>query len=238
MIDRHAPTLRPPLRNDGTQRWESLLFLHWHVDANLIRQKIPASLELDTFEGRAFIGLVPFKMRQIRPRWLPKFAAFNFLETNVRTYVIHQGRPGVYFFSLDANSALAVIAARIGWSLPYFFSRMNASVSETSVSYSSKRRIGEGASLVEARVGERFGEAVPGSLEFFLFERYLLFVQQRSGIFVGQVHHPPYEIFNANAKQVHLGLIHAAGFPDVSREPMMTHYSPGVDVEVFGIRPA
>ena len=103
---------RPSGPAAGTQQWRSLLFLHWEVAVDAMRSVVPPALELDLFEGRAFVGLVPFLMRHIRPRWLPKRLAFNFLETNVRTYVTYRGRPGVYFFSLDADSRLAVLAAR------------------------------------------------------------------------------------------------------------------------------
>jgi len=126
MIDRTAPTRRPPGRNDGTQRWESLLFAHWEISTETLRPLIPKQLDIDTFQGAAYIGVVPFKMRNIRPRWLPKKFAFNFLETNVRTYVVYKDQPGVYFFSLDANSRLAVMAARAGWSLPYHHATMSS----------------------------------------------------------------------------------------------------------------
>src|SRR6185436_9693580 len=104
-IDRAHPE-RPAGKNGGEQRWRQLLFLHWTVPADAMRARVPAGLELDLWEGRAFVGVVPFAMLGVRPSWLPRFAALDFLETNVRTYVVRDGVPGVYFFSLEAASRL------------------------------------------------------------------------------------------------------------------------------------
>ena len=124
VIDRVSPTHRPSGPARGYQQWRSLLFLHWPVPINVLRLLVPAELELDLLDGVAYVGVVPFVMQGVRPRWWPQRGAFEFLETNVRTYVHHQGRPGVYFFSLDAASRLAVWAARRFWGLPYFHAEM------------------------------------------------------------------------------------------------------------------
>ena len=114
MIDRIAPTRRPAGTAAGFQRWRSLLFLHWPVPVEVLRSLIPAELDLDLHDGVAYVGVVPFAMQGIRPWWCPEALAFNFLETNVRTYVLNGGKPGVYFFSLDANSRAAVFAGTHG----------------------------------------------------------------------------------------------------------------------------
>ncbi len=235
MIDRILPSQRPAGANDGTQTWESLLFCHWVIPVPTLRELVPAELEIDTFAGRAFVGVVPFKMRHIRPTWLPRALAFNFLETNVRTYVVHNGRPGVYFFSLDANSRLAVWAARLGWSLPYYFARMNASSTDDQHHYHSCRSSGVEHN-VTFRVGQELGPSPVDTLEHFLLERYLLFVARKNQLHVGQVHHQPYHAYLAEVQQLQDGLVKAAGLPAVTSPPELAHYCPGVDVEVFGIQ--
>jgi uncharacterized protein len=109
------------------QSWYDLLFAHWPVDAAMLRPHIPAKLEIDTFDGRAWLGIVPFSMTGVRLRWTPPLPWLSaFPELNVRTYVTAQRKPGVWFFSLDAASALAVAAARLSFHLPYFRARTKA----------------------------------------------------------------------------------------------------------------
>ena len=238
MLDRLAPTHRPLGRPDGTQRWESLLFCHWEIPSKTLRPLLPTDLEIDTFDGGAFIGVVPFRMRHVRPGCLPKSLAFNFLETNVRAYVVHRGRPGVYFFSLDASSRLAVWAARAGWSLPYYYAQMNATDENGLHTYRSQRAGGRAGHQVKFRIDQELGPSTVGTLEHFLLERYLLFLERRNAIYVGQVHHEPYQTHTAHVDSIEDHLIAAAGFPAASGSPDLVHYSPGVDVEVFGIRKA
>ena len=124
-IDRVAPSRRPDRRAVMYQKWRSLLFLHWPVPIAALRPLVPAALDLDLWEGVAYVGLIPFAIEQARPVGPPASLALGFLETNVRTYVHLRGRgPGVYFFSLDAASRLAVAGARLGFGLPYYHARM------------------------------------------------------------------------------------------------------------------
>jgi len=125
VIDRLAPTRRPEGKAAGFQKWRNLLFVHYALDAEIVRALVPPSLELDLWEGQAHVGLVPFEMKDIRSAWMPRPSALNFLETNVRTYVHKNGEPGVFFFSLEASSWLAVQVARTGWGLPYFHATMS-----------------------------------------------------------------------------------------------------------------
>src|SRR4051794_21808452 len=101
-LDREAPRRRPEGPSAGTQRWRELLFLHWSFEPDVVRPLVPASFELDLWQGRAWVGLIPFRMEATRPSWLPKRAGIDFLETNLRTYVHRRGEPGIYFFSLEA----------------------------------------------------------------------------------------------------------------------------------------
>lgn len=240
--DRRAAAVRPAGRNSGTQKWQHLLFLHWDVSFESVRQLVPAELEIDTFEGRCFVGLVPFRMREIRPPWLPRRLAFNFLETNVRTYVHYRGRPGVFFFSLDANSRLAVWAARTGWSLPYFYANMNGTEATSEQTNDQTNRWTYSCdrqglkSHVDFRAPTSLGTARMGTLEYFLLERYYLFVQCKKEIYVGQVHHAPYPFATAELLDCQDQLVPAAGFPTQGLLPNLVHYSPGVDVEVFAIK--
>jgi uncharacterized protein len=235
-IDRITPAVRPAGKAVGYQRWRSLAFLHWGVPAPALRQVVPAELELDLYEGIAYVGVVPFAMRDVRPSWWPKRLAFNFLETNVRTYVVCHGQPGVYFFSLEANSRLAVLAARASFGLPYYHARMQMEQSGSGIEYLS-RRSGNGAvHHLRYEIGEPLGASEPGGLEHFLLERYLLFVRRGGRVLVGQVHHRPYPVQRARVLEVQDELIAAAGLPAVSTPPRWAHYSAGVDVEVFPLR--
>lgn len=238
-IDRITPTRRPALRPVGTQRWRELLFLHWCVSRDALRALVPASLELDTYDGRAWVGLVPFVMRDIRSAWMPRSFGLDFLETNLRTYVHHRGRPGVYFFSLEASSWLAVEVARAVWKLPYEHARMSTSRDGDTIDYASTRKRDPSARCrVRYTVGEALGPSEPGSLEHFFLERYLLFSERAGRLFEGQVHHAPYPAHRVEVHALDEGLFAAAGLPPTTRPPELLHYSPGVDVDVFGPWPA
>jgi uncharacterized protein YqjF (DUF2071 family) len=235
-IDRLTPTYRPSLAVAGYQRWRSLLFMHWPIDADSLREVIPKSLELDLYNGQAYVGVVPFAMEGVRPHWWPEAWAFRFLETNVRTYVLHNGRPGVYFLSLDASSRLAVEAARLGWGLPYFYSAMSMEEQNGLVTYRTRRKGSAAEHRVRYRLGAHLGPSSPGSLEHFFLERYLLFVERYGRIFEGQVHHTPYPAQRVVVEEVHDELVAELGLPGVHGMPEFAHYARGVDVEIFPLR--
>jgi uncharacterized protein len=234
-IDRISPTRRPDRPVWGWQRWRNLLFMHWPVPANVMRAAVPERFDLDLHDGMAYVGVVPFSMEGVRPRLVPEFAALRFLETNVRTYVVRNGEPGVYFFSLEAASKIAVAAARVAFSLPYHHARMDLRES-SGVAHYVTTRLGNGVEHeVRYRIGERLGESKPGTLEHFFLERYLLFTERGSTPLKGQVHHVPYPVHRAEVLEVRDQLVAAAGLPAVSGLPVHAHYSPGVDVEVFAL---
>jgi uncharacterized protein YqjF (DUF2071 family) len=238
-IDRIEPTRRPSRPAQGRQRWRTLLFLHWEVPVETLRPLVPERLTIDTFEGRAFVGLVPFTMQGVRPwRWAPPVpGAGSFHETNVRTYVYLEGAgPGVWFFSLDAASSLAVLAGRRLWRLPYCRADMQLYVVSDAVEYRARRMWPEpnkAALDLPYRVGERLEASAPGTLQHFLAERYLLYAQGPKGTLLrGQVHHAPYPLHAATVSRLDESLLAAAGIAREG-EPMSALYSPGVDVEVF-----
>src|SRR5262245_58428013 len=231
-MDRLAPAQRPPDRPAGFQRWRHLLFLHWEVPVDALKALVPAELDIDTFEGRAYIGLVPFTMRDVSPWWSPSVPGIsNFHELNVRTYVHKDGElPGVWFFSLDAASSIAVIVARTGWHLPYHRASMDLSVEDSIVHYQSSRIYpGPKPAEFEAtyRIGEGLGHAAPGTFEHFLVERYLLFAPAREGLELGQVHHAPYPIHRAEVISLSESMVSVLGLEAPSAAPHVL-YSPGV----------
>ena len=186
------------------QRWHALLFAHWPVAPDALRGRIPAELELDLHDGRAWIGVVPFRMSGVRLRALPPLpGASAFPELNVRTYVRHRGVGGVWFFSLDAASRLAVRAARAWFHLPYFAAEMEAAERDGWVDYRS-RRTQRGAPGAELRARYRpvgpVEPAAPGSLEDFLTARYCLFARGPRGLLRGDIHHLPWPLRRAEAE--------------------------------------
>lgn len=212
------------------------MFAHWPVDADALRKVVPESLDLDTYDGRAYVGIVPFQMRAIRPAQLPALLGLNFLETNLRTYVHVRGRdPGVYFLSLDASSRIAVSVARRQAGLPYYLASMEMT-DERDVTTARLRRLTASAPelLVRYEVGEWLGASRPGTLDHFLLERYLLHVERAGKLSTMQVNHQPYPARRARVLEVSESLLEAAGLPPTAGLPPLAHYAEGVDVEIFG----
>jgi uncharacterized protein YqjF (DUF2071 family) len=193
---RHRPYPAPESPWALYMRWHDLLFMHWRVPEEALRPLIPAALELDTFDGSAWLGVVPFRMSGVRPRFLPEVPHLSeFPELNVRTYVTAGGRPGVWFFSLDAQNPVAVRLARATFGLPYYYARMYCRTSGDWVLYGSIRtHRGAPAAEFEGRyrpAGKPF-DSEPGSLERFLTERYCLYsagVGAKGRVRRGEIHH-------------------------------------------------
>jgi len=217
------------------QHWEQLLFLHWRWDAAEIQRTLPQGLYVDKFQGDAWLAIVPFFMRGTRPRFCPPVPGISdFLELNVRTYIHdEQGRPGVWFYSLDCNQPLAVWTARTFFHLPYQHARMNASIGDHEIDYICQRRGEPSESRFRYHLQPQTHAAEPGSLEFFLAERYLLFSKAPKGILCGQVHHTPYPLADVNLETWDVKPLLQAGFNDPNRPPDHIIGSPGVDVRVY-----
>ena len=205
------------------QQWAHLLFLHWTWDPGAVQRTLPAGLTVDTFEGRAWIGLVPFFMQRVRPAGFPAVPGVsNFLELNVRTYVHDaQGRPGVWFYSLDCNQWLAVKVARGLFHLPYEHAVMSADISAATgeVDYAACRRGQAEESRFLYRPAGPGRAAEPGSLEFFLVEA-----------------HAPYQVAGAEAPVWDDGMMRLAGFDPAGRPPEHRCTAATVNVEIFPLR--
>ena len=235
-INRVLPRQRPKKKIKGYQSWRNLTFLHWEIASEELEPLLPSGLKLDLFEGKAYIGIVPFEMKNIRPAWCPQVLGFNFLETNVRTYVIHNQEPGVFFFSLDASSYIAVKVARWIWHLPYFHSAMTLSNKDAIYNYTLKRT-DKVQSQIKIEVSETLPPSEADSLEYFLLERYLLFTELRGQLLRGQVHHIPYPVRQAELIDFEDQLLEINNIGGISSSPDLVHFSQGVDVEIYPLEP-
>jgi uncharacterized protein len=178
----HRPWPMPASPWVMTQTWHDLLFAHWRIDATTLAASIPSPLQLDLYDGDAWLGIVPFHMTNVAPRGVPALPWVSaFPELNVRTYVRVGDKPGVYFFSLDAGNPLAVIAARWLFNLPYYSAAMTVTAEGATIHYRSRRAGKQRAELVASYLptGGVF-HAPPRSLEYFLTERYCLYTIDRA----------------------------------------------------------
>jgi uncharacterized protein len=208
------------------QRWHDLLFAHWRCSISDLRPLIPAPLEIDTFDGTAWIGVIPFYMSGVRVRGLlPIPTVHAFQEINVRTYVTLDGRPGVWFFSLDAASSLAVIGARLGIHLPYFRASMQMTRRDDVISYTSDRWSIAGAPASFAANYRGLAPITdPGPLDRFLTERYSLYASDGKRIWRGDIVHPPWSLQAAEAHIERNSMIAAAGVRAADDDALL-HFS-------------
>jgi uncharacterized protein len=232
---------QPPLKGSAVmfQRWFHLLFLHWPIEPETIQRTLPAGLHVDTFSERGWIGIVPFFMGGVRPFALPGVAGLsNFLELNLRTYVCdRQGRPGIWFYSLDANQPLAVWVARLCFALPYQHATMRADIEGGQVAYSS-RRLGSVETLHYSYCpAAELAEAGFGSLDFFLLERYRLFARRGGRLMTGRVYHAPYRLGKVIVYELDKRLFKLDGLEIPSESPAHAAYVRRVDVSVYPIGP-
>jgi uncharacterized protein YqjF (DUF2071 family) len=217
------------------QEWHDLLFAHWAVPMEALRPVIPPGLAIDTFDGQAWLGVVPFRMAGVRMRGTPAIPGFSrFPELNVRTYVVRNGKPGVWFFSLDAANAAAVWGARTFFHLPYFFAAMSCAEDSGWIRYESHRKDrSSSAASLRARyraVGDVF-HAAPGSIEHFLAERYCLYTADEKGRIIRcEIHHPPWSLQLAEAAMEENTMAAAAGITIPELKPELLHFSLQQDV--------
>lgn len=195
-------------------RWHDLLFIHWRIEPHQAARVLPRGLEPDLFDGSAWVGLVPFTMTRVRPLGIGLPTAQAFHECNVRTYVRHGGDAGVYFLSLDAASALAVCAAKWIYRLPYHRAHIEMSRADGEIDFRARRCGRDGP--ITRMAWETAGElppSAPGSLEWFLTERYCLFLEdERRGMGRGRIWHPRWRLRRARLMEMEDELVAAAGF--------------------------
>jgi uncharacterized protein len=239
-MNRLAPTVRPQRPRQGSQRWHRLLFIHWEVSVDALRPLVDPRLTIDTFEGKAFVGLVAFTMQKVTPYdWLPRFpTATQFGEINLRTYVHHRGaEPGVWFLSLDAASSLVVAAARALWHLPYHRANIECLESDSHIAFRSTRHWPPPAAApfaCSAVVAEAMAPPLPDSSDFFFAERYQFYTSSGRQVLRARVHHRPYSLHRVRDVSVDTALVAAAGLLPVGALTG-TAFSPGVDVDIFSM---
>lgn len=249
-----APRVKPTKKPDEgavmKQRWADLLFLHWAVDAPLLRAQLPAGLELDTFEGRAYIGIVPFTVTGARATWLPPLPLVSsFHEVNLRTYVRKRGGdPGVWFFALDASNPVVVQTARTLFKLPYRNAEIEMKVEDPEgraerdarrwITFTSRRVSGDRPEL-DVRYGPAGAPqpAAAGTLDHFLVERYVLYTESEGTLYRARVHHEPYPVQQAVVPHVRENFLPTIGLSRPERPPL-AHYAKEVHVDVFPLREA
>jgi len=245
------------------QHWGKLLFMHWAIDPELLRPLVPSQLSIDTFDGSAWIGEIPFTMWGIRASFLPPIpGASSFHELNVRTYVHLNGVPGVWFFSLDATNRLAVWGARTFYHLPYFNAEMNLTQKGKTIDYLSRRTDGltygeffaaEASAITGAADSERFrdhpraeleaswniGEplphSTPGSIEFFLTERYCLYSLHRRRLYRSRIFHEPWPLHQAILNSRESTMIQSLGIAEPQEGPLL-HYAEEIAVDIWPLK--
>ena len=207
-----------------TQSWNDLLFAHWPVDKELLRSIVPPGFPLDLHDGQAWLSIIPFHMTNVSPRGLPALPCVSaFPELNVRTYVTVDGKPGIYFFSLDAGNPVAVGTARTLFHLPYFTATMSVEQRDGWIHYKSHRSRSESRGALECRYRPTgpATEPTPGSLGYFLTERYCLYTTDSSfRPYRLEVHHPPWRVQPAEIEISLNTMADAAGIRLPSMAPL------------------
>ena len=216
------------------QTWRDLLFAHWSVAPDALRPLVPAPLELDLHDGRAWIGMTPFGIEGFRPRGVPGMGPLSsFPELNLRTYVRAAGQGGIHFFSLDAGSLAAVLGARAVFRLPYHHAEMSMAEADGRIVFRSARPGGAAAFTASYEPVDHAFEAEPGTLEHFLTERYALFTVLRSGgILKTEIHHRPWPLQPATGEVSGRALADAEGVP-LPDEPPRLHFSRRQDTLIW-----
>jgi len=219
------------------QSWGKVLFLHWRIDVSVLRPLIPEPLEIDTFDGNAYMAVTPLTLWNVRPAFVPPLPWLsNFHELNIRTYVHYDGVPGVWFFSLDANRTLPVLGARMFFHLPYFDASIDLTTHGSTQTFRQSRTTDERARFDAewTPVGEEF-RATPGSLEFFLIERYCLYTSHENEIYRCRINHEAWPLRLANVHTWSGSILEADGIPTPATDPI-AHAAGPVHVNVWPLK--
>jgi uncharacterized protein YqjF (DUF2071 family) len=215
------------------QVWEDLLFLHWPIEQAVIRPLIPEKLAIDTFEGNAWIGITPFRLTGLRLLSLPPMPGFSeFNEINVRTYVVHEGKPGIWFFSLDASKVVPAIGARVFFGLPYFSAEIDFARAGRDFRFQMQRNLAADTHFrAHWTKGMRLRAPDTDSLAFFLVERYALFTEAAGSLTMTRAYHHPWILDEATKVSVESRLVSALGLAEPQGESL-AHFCP-MTVEVW-----
>lgn len=224
-IDREAVRKRPRGWPVMHQTWDKLLFLHWPIETDQLRPHIPPGLEIDTWKGTAWIGVTPFTIRGIRPPLAPALPMLSQShELNVRTYVWRDGVPGIWFFSLDASNSLAVWAARVGFALPYFRAEMELTTDSGSIEFQSRRIHADappGTFHAKWRIDSPLPEVLPGTRDFFLIERYVLYSSSGNRLYRASIHHRPWPLSSAHVERLTSSILESDGLMQPQESPLV-----------------
>ena len=234
LLDRLAARAKPAGEPVMQQTWENLLFLHWPIDPALLRPLIPEPLQIDTFEGRAWIGITPFALTNLHLNQLPAIPGLSsFDEINVRTYVHHREHPGIWFFSLDASKLIPTLAARLFFMLPYFKAQMAFGQTGGKYQFASLRTSPPEASFeVKWRVGMRLRDPDVDSLAFFLAERYCYFAVDEGAVYRTRIYHHPWILEEAFVEDYSSKMLASLGLPDPTIAPL-AHFSRSMQVDIW-----
>lgn len=234
-VDRLAARHRPPGQPVMHQDWGKLLFMHWRIEENLLRPHVPPSLAIDTYGDSAWIAITPFTMWDIRafPPYVPPVPGLSAMhELNVRTYVHYNGVPGVWFFSLDANSSAAVLGARTFFHLPYYNADIEMS-GKKKIKYRLEREDDPPAAFRATwSVGEPLRQSQPGSREFFLTERYILYTEHNDKLYRARIYHEPWQLYKAELTGFGSTMLEAAGITQPKTQPIL-HHAEEVNVDIW-----
>jgi hypothetical protein len=215
------------------QTWHDLLFAHWPIDPSVLRPLIPSQLPLDMFEGRCWLGIAPFHMSNIHARGLPALPGLSrFPELNVRTYVTLHDKPGVYFFSLDADHRIAVWAARKFYGLPYFKATMSTTNRAGAVVYTSCREQGDAQFHGQYHPVGPVRRREPGALDHWLTERYCLYTVKNAQVFRAEIHHQQWPLQDA-AADIEMNTMAAAAGITLPPVPPLLHFSRRLEVLIW-----
>jgi uncharacterized protein len=237
-VDRLAARHKPDGAPIMHQNWGKLHLMHWRINEEILRPRIPADLQIDTFGGSAWIAITPFTMWDVRPfpPLIPAMPGLSSMhELNVRTYVHLDGVPGVWFFSLDTNNSIAAFGARTFFHLPYYSAEIGLEEFDDVISYQLSRDEKPPAEFSAAfNVGKKLPPSRPGSLEFFLTERYVLYTESGGELYRARIHHQPWPLQASEVQSYSSTMLEANGIVAPNTEPLV-HYAEEVNVDVWAL---
>ena len=234
-VDRETIRQRPAELPLMEHHWGKLLFMHWPIPVERLRPLVPPQLTIDTFDGEAWVGVTPFTMWDVRLSFTPPVPYLSdFHELNVRTYVLYRGVPGVWFFSLNTNSSMTVFGARTFYFLPYFNAQIDLRQDGDAIHYRLRRPDAQRPAAFDAswEIGKELPEAEPGTLEFFLTERYCLYSASGESIYRARIHHRPWPLRQAALLSHASDIAESDYLPKLKGKPLV-HYAEELAVDVW-----